>query len=199
MTTTRSLITRVLHLTVAAAIVEQLVSSMIMRVPWPNRLPPSGIEAAAYSVHAVAGVAALGVLMVFWIWMLVRRGERRLSILFPWFSRDRIRDVIDDARVYLDAALKLRLPEPDDRSAFAGAVHGLGVALGLLMAITGTYIFYTWVPGHPADIPTRVAMRIHGLFANLMWAYLIGHATMAVLHQWLKHPVLSDMFSFGTR
>ena len=199
MTTTRSLITRVLHLAVAAAIVEQLVSSMIMRVQWPNRLPPSGIEAAAYSVHAVAGVASLGVLMVFWIWMLVRRGERRLSILFPWFSRDRIRDVIDDARVYLDAALKLRLPEPDDRSAFAGAVHGLGLALGLLMAVTGTYIYYAWVPGQPFVGLTSLVLHVHKLFANLMWAYLIGHAGMAVLHQWLKHPVLSDMFSFGTR
>lgn len=196
---TRSLFTRVLHLAVAAAIVEQLVTSMIMRMPRPNRLPPTGIEAAAYSLHATAGVVALGVLMAFWIWTLVRRGERRPSVLFPWFSRARIRDVVDDTQVYLQAALKLRLPEPDDRSAFAGAVHGLGLALGLLMAATGTYIYYTWVPGHPFAGLTGTVLHIHKLFANLMWAYLIGHASMAVLHQWLKHPVLSDMFSFGTR
>jgi cytochrome b561 len=30
--------------------------------------------------------------------------------------------------------------------------------------------------------------------ANLMWAYVVGHAGLAVLHQWMGHRVLQRMF-----
>ena len=37
-------------------------------------------------------------------------------------------------------------------------------------------------------------MDLHTLAANLMWAYLIGYASIAVLHHFLGSDVFSQMF-----
>ena len=45
----------------------------------------------------------------------------------------------------------------------------------------------------------RTVLGLHKLAGNLMWAYLIGHASMALLHQALGDKVFSRMFGFGAQ
>ncbi|MBV8663819.1 MAG: cytochrome b/b6 domain-containing protein, partial [Hyphomicrobiales bacterium] len=40
----------------------------------------------------------------------------------------------------------------------------------------------------------RTVLGLHRLAANLMWAYVIGHASVAVLHQALGDDIFSRMF-----
>jgi hypothetical protein len=56
------------------------------------------------------------------------------------------------------------------------------------MAATGTvYFFATPSIAHNA-------LALHRLFANLMWAYILGHAGIAVLHHLLGIDILRRMF-----
>ncbi len=43
---------------------------------------------------------------------------------------------------------------------------------------------------------THVVLELHQAEANLMWAYLVGHAAMALLHHFLGEATLRRMFSF---
>jgi cytochrome b561 len=42
-----------------------------------------------------------------------------------------------------------------------------------------------------------IAMTVHLALANLVWAYLIVHAGLALLHHLLRSMRLSTMWSFG--
>jgi len=84
-----SLTTRLLHLLLAAAILCQLADSQLMRVPRPGRPTPVGLEAAAFSVHEYVGLASLAIVVLFWLWLLLRRAETDPGALFPWLSARR--------------------------------------------------------------------------------------------------------------
>ena len=182
--TARSPLTKLLHFAVAACVVHQLVISQIMQ-------PPTATAAGdlAWQAHRAVGLASLGLLLAFWVWVLFRRGEASVDRLLPWFSAKLrgalLRDIGDHLRV-----LRLRrLPPPGDRP-LAAAVHGLGLLTASAMALTGAAAL---LPGLPPSL-LDADLSMHSAVANLMWAYLVGHATLALLHEAAGHRLLRGMF-----
>jgi len=50
---------------------------------------------------------------------------------------------------------------------------------------------------HSAEPDGMLAMTVHLALGNLVWAYLIAHAGLAVLHHLLRSMSLAIMWSFG--
>ncbi len=85
----------------------------------------------------------------------------------------------------------MALKAPDDRAgALASAVHGLGLVIASAMAASGASYFLLF---EGTSLGSRV-LGIHKFLANFMWAYLIGHASMAALHAMLGDDVFARMF-----
>ena len=185
MSPTRSHVTRLLHLALLLIVVHQLLSSAVMERPLPHEEP-----AWPYFLHERVGVAGLAVLALFWLWTLVRHPrETPLARLLPWFSASRRAAVFDGVASLVRALGSLRAP-PLALEALASAVHGLGLLVASFLALTGAAWFYVFA-GTPYG---RLVMGLHSLSANLMWAYLIGHAVVAIAHQALattSFPVCS--------
>ena len=80
----RSPLTRLLHATIALAVVAQLVGIGLAEPP--SHGAPGNL---AFSVHQAVGLGTLGVLVAFWLWTLLRRREHGFTALVPWFSRSR--------------------------------------------------------------------------------------------------------------
>jgi len=188
MSPARSYLTRFLHLSVLVVVIHQLLTSTVMERPTPGDDPE-----LPYSLHTWIGAAALFVLMLFWIWTLLRdRRETRLSQLVPWFSPSRLRAIGEEAFGVARDMVQWRAPSLD-LSAISSAVHGLGLLLATFLAAIGAAWFFV-LTGTPYG---RAILRLHELAGNFMWAYLVGHATMALLHQALGEKVISRMFGFG--
>lgn len=179
----RSQMTRVIHLVLLLAVIHQLLGSEVMQRPFPGD-PPGW----ALLLHEYVGLGSLAVVGLFWLWTLLRRRETRLSRLVPWLSIARTRDVFADLAWQLNRLAHLR-PPADDDGALASAVHGLGLLAVTAMAVTGTV---TWFD-HGA-LAAHYALDLHKLIANLVWAYLIGHAGLAVLHHLFGSDIFSRMF-----
>jgi len=185
MSTTRSHATRLLHLTLLLIVLHQLVSSTVMERPMPGDEP-----AWPFALHQMVGLIGLGVIVLFWLWTLVRNSaETPVTKLLPWASLTRIKAVFADVARVLRALLSFRAP-PRDLDALASAVHGLGLLVASTLALSGAAWFFFFA-GTPYG---RMAMGVHKLSANLMWAYLIGHALVAVLHHALGDDIFSRMF-----
>jgi cytochrome b561 len=184
-----SLLTRMLHLLVAAAIVLQLADSQLMRVPRPGRLT-TGSEAAAFTLHEYAGLASMAIIALFWLWMLVRRHETSLGLLFPWFSRQRLTGLQDDMMLHVRCAARLTLPEPEHSVALSSALQGAGLVVALIMAATGTIGYVLWTKGTAMTGLAAVVFEVHGTLANVMWGYVIVHVGAALLHELLGHRML---------
>lgn len=179
----RSATTRILHLALLLIVLHQLIGSEFMHRPYPGESP--GI---VWILHEWVGMAGFGVLIAFWVWSLVRRGETALRRLFPWFSVTGMAAVLADLIAQLRRALRGQLPE-DDAGALVTAIHGAGLLVVTAMAATGTLYFFL-----DGDQAARLALDVHKTLANLVWAYLVLHAGMAALHHLLGTDILSRMF-----
>ena len=179
----RSYATRIVHLLMLLVVLNQLVGSQFMDPPDPGEAPSS-----VYVIHQYSGLAGSAVVAAFWIWTLVRRGETSVGRLVPWLSRRRLRDVGVDLAAQLRRLMRGRGPDDSD-GALSSAVHGLGLLAVTAMAATGSLWFFAH--GTPA---AHLAMDVHTTIANLVWAYLFAHASLAVIHWALGSNIFARMF-----
>ncbi len=185
--------TRLLHAGLAVAIVTQLVTSLSMH-------GPDDVQAGdmLFQLHRYSGIAASGLAFGFWVAILLRSRGTEIGALIPWFSGRRLAALRRDTKVHLSALIRLRLPEHSPEAALPSAVHGLGLLLISAMAASGVLYYVQVALGlHSAEPDGMVAMTVHLALANLVWAYLIAHAALAVLHHLLRSMRLSTMWSFG--
>ncbi len=181
----RSRTTRILHTLIALAILTQLALSTVMQAPGRNRPGDQWFE-----VHEKVGLVTLAVLAGFWIWAMVRTREVRFTVLFPWFSLGRMRDVVSDLGVHLRSIRRGKLPLSEAKP-LANAVHGLGIVVATTMAVTGAAGYF---------LPqARPLLGVHVAVSTLMWAYLMGHAGVAVVHEFSGDRLLQRMFALGER
>jgi len=172
------------------------LTSWIMRMPRPAS-ERTATEIIAFSAHQYLGLGSLLILVVFWLWMLMRRGEIEIGILLPWFSRRRCAALTADVAGHLRALLSLRIPAQADLGALASAIHGLGLLAAITMAVTGVAVYVGMSPDGQLTPLFATALEAHRIIANLMWAFLIGHAAMAIVHELKGRRLLTRMFALG--
>lgn len=184
-TARHNLPTRLVHAGLAITIVVQLLTSLVMEGP---RAGSPGDT--LFVVHQYSGYAALAFAFLFWATLVLRTRGTDPGALFPWLSARRLRAVRADLVEHLQSLKRLSLPAPEsgEYGALASAVHGLGLLLMTLMAVTGASAIL--LPGIRG-----AALSIHELFANLVWAYLIGHASVALIAHWSRHLDIRHMWS----
>ena len=187
-------LTRWLHAGIALAVMIQLASSLVMEVPQPGKLL-NGVGQSFFAVHRWSGMCVLTLLVLHWLWGLAGHVPYGWGHLYPWFSRARLRKVLSALKA-MPAWLRGMLPtESDETAPLAGAVHGLGLVATTAMALSGSIIFFGMAADGSASGLIGLVREIHGLIANFIWAYFVGHLSMAVLHQWRGESLISRMFN----
>lgn len=185
------LVTRLIHAGLALAVTGQLLTSLGMVAPRPQRAANRLFE-----VHEYGGLTALALVSVLLIHLSLRlRGTER-GLLFPWLSPARRSALWQDIAAHGRQIRSLRLPIYEDGAPLASAVHGLGLALVAAMATTGSVSYAASSLGFGSSAAVALGLDVHRALANLVWAYLIGHAGMAVLRHYSQHLSLGEMWSF---
>lgn len=177
----RSRSTRILHWLVALTVIAQLGLSLVMQSPGRNR--PGD---ALFEVHEKVGIVATALLLGFWLWSIVRSGETRIAAFFPWLSPKQLRLVWHDARNIFGSTHEGARERP-----FASAVHGLGLIVATVMAASGLLGYFV--------ASARWLLGIHEAVAPLMWAYLVGHVGVSIVHQLRGDRVITSMLSLSDR
>jgi cytochrome b561 len=167
--------TTVLHALVAAAVLHQLATSLF----FDPRQYSFGITLRW--THDRVGLLAMVLLSLFWLWVLVRGDQPRLAGLFPWLSPRRLKRVAADCRDLVRGLPRLRRNAEQHHPDLAAAVQGMGLLLASILALSGAYIFFFGMPTLVPPIGIRRALTVHLAVADLMWIFIIGHGTMAVL------------------
>ena len=177
--------TRVLHLFMLLVVLHQLFGSLIIERPLMGAPP-----AWPYWMHEYVGVVGVGAIALFWLWTLARGPrETRLSLLFPWFGAKGWSGLAADLRSLFGDLAALRMPNLHLDN-LASAVHGLGLLTATVMVGSGA----SWYFLARESVIRRPMMATHHLVANLMWAYVIAHVSLAVIHRLLGDDLFARMF-----
>lgn len=185
-----SLRTRLFHLSIAVLVIAQVATSRFMVTPGQNRE-----ENLLFEIHEYTGIAAFFLIFGFWSYSLLRTRGTAPGLLFPWFSRDRLRALVADTRLHFQALLRRKIPEHVRNAPLPSAVHGLGILLIAAMATTCVTWFVGIQLGDMAQSWAKAAKEVHEALSNLVWIYLIGHAGIALINQLTGKQPLSDMWS----
>lgn len=185
-----SFATRLLHGALALTVVTQLLTSLVMR-------RPRGDFAGNiyFPLHEYAGMAALALAFLFWLTVIRRQLGTAPGALFPWVSAARRRALWAALGTYAAAARRFTLPRHEEATALPSAIHGLGLLLISYMAVSGTYWYVMALFGLGRSEFVPPAMELHEAFGNLVWAYLIGHAALGLLHHVTRNMTLGTMWS----
>jgi cytochrome b561 len=184
--------TRLLHAAIALGVTAQLGLSLVMNAPDDqDEVLANGLPLALFKAHEFIGMTLLVILLLHWLWSLSGHVKGGIGHLFPWFSGERMGRVAAEVK----DILKFKLQDPEANNEFAGAIHGLGLLAATIMAASGAVLFFSLSDSGHMTAPGKTFHAIHGFSANLMWAYLIGHLAIAVMHKRLGHGNVQDMFT----
>lgn len=188
------LLTRLLHLGLAVGVTLQLLLSAVMERPRPGAARPE-FELAAFEAHEFLGLASLVLILAWFLWLFLRRREPGPRDLYPWFSAAQRSELTGTVRRALAEVRRGRMPAEPDNRLVARTVHGLGALCALSLALSGAAIWLGLSDDGALVAWARPVMEFHEVVANLMWAYVLGHAAMAVMHHRRGEATLRRMFS----
>lgn len=180
---------RWLHWGLFLTITAQLFLSLIMA--GPDDKHQTLIEHGTLITHEYVGLVASAVILIHWLYLAFAE-RSTFEHLFPWSGRA-FKAVVSETL----GLFRGRLPDDSEQAGIAGFIHGLGLLVATAMGFTGTVMFFLLQAGKMHSAAYHTAVGIHGLIANLMWAYWIGHGLMALLHQLLGHRTLNAIFRLG--
>ena len=192
-------LTRWLHVGLALAIPLQLLSEEFMKRPkLVDGLPRVRTDAQItfFEMHECVGMAALAIVVLHILWSTTKAGGG-LAHLFPYFKSGGCKSIIAELK-QVPGWLSGKLHMDADNSALAGSVHGLGLVLVLVMAVTGSTMFFGMdeVTGQMGEF-VHTMKEVHESLGGLVWLYLIAHVGMAVLHKIKGHDLLSRISPFA--
>jgi cytochrome b561 len=185
---------RALHALLALAVVFELAVSRVMDHPHGNR-PMSVPGGRWFHWHEWIGLAALAILTLSWLYRFATWKRESQGRIFPWTSREGRAALRAELRDFL----RLRWNALPEHGALSGTGHGLGLLIASAMAATGCAIYLMLGPDERAVGTVHQLMDVHSFLSNFMWAYLVGHAILALWHQLAGHRTLERMFSLGNR
>jgi len=183
-------LTRLFHMALATAVIVQVLTSLLMTAPLEGRE-----EDWLFEVHEFSGITALLLALGFWLVVAYRRRGTQTAVMFPWFSAARRRALWEDLGDHWRHIRVLRLPDFRTESPLASAVHGLGLLLMTAMAASGALFFLALGTGASESIWAEIDIEVHQVLAIFVWAYLTGHAGLAVVQHYLRNMRLSEMWS----
>lgn len=173
-------VTRWLHAGLATGVVIELLLQTVMRVPPGVGLGVDDWHREAFELHSHFGPTVALLCPLHWLWTCLPWARPGVGYLFPWLRAGQ-RPVLQRE---FRALLRFELSPDEALSPLAGTVQGLG-----LLAVTGSVVggtvsylgYYTRVP-----VPNTV---LHWASLELIvtswfvWPFVIGHASMAILHR----------------
>lgn len=186
-----SQLARAFHYCMLFVVLYQMIGSIWMTAPEPGKIV--SWEMIVFSLHVwLFGWAAflLGGAYV----MIKSRDRDELGRLYPWFSAKRRAAFFASAREEIPGMLKGRLPPAEYKSALAGAVHGLGLALLIAQGTTGAYVMLGLADYSGKSMDVLLMFKLHEFCGILVWVFLAGHIFMTLYHLALGHRAILDIF-----
>jgi len=151
------------------------------------------------AAHRTGGIFVALIVLANLFWAAMPRGDPRKRQLAVLFSALHWSEAIAIAKqLPLIFMGKRPLPEPGNSLSLIFEMFGLLTMTA--MAITGSIVWNMWAgPGNTVSESAEFWMETHAGIAVLLFLYLAGHVTMALLHRRSGDAVFARIVPWGHR
>ncbi|HEX4584945.1 MAG TPA: cytochrome b/b6 domain-containing protein [Burkholderiaceae bacterium] len=184
-----TLATRILHAIIAAGVACQLSLSLVMQLPEPGHAR-TALESLSFEIHENLGLILLIALVSHWLLFVFGHAHRGIGHFFPWFSRERMREVASEVSEFRH----FRLGDPTTQDHLAGAIQGIGLCIASLLAATGTTLYFGIDQDGNMSPAVDLIKDVHTSLGSAMWTYLVLHAGATMAHTALGHRSVLSIF-----
>jgi cytochrome b561 len=171
--------TLVLHAALAMGVVVEVALQSVMHVPAGVGLGVRDWHREAFEIHARIGPTVAVICLLHWLWICLPYARPGVGYLFPWLRKD------GRAALRRDFAElgRLKLPARKQQGALAGTVQGLGLSAVTGSVVGGMISYLGYFVGVPISAHAlHLTAWEQVIMAWFVWAFLIGHVSMALLH-----------------
>lgn len=173
-------VTLVLHAALATGVVIELLLQAVMRVPPGVGKGVDDWHRQAFELHSHFGPTVAVICLLHWLWICLPWARPGVAYLFPWLQRKQHLTLQREFR----ALRRLQLPPREVLSPLVGTVHGLGLLAVTGSVVGGTVSYLGYYTGVPVPNPVLHWASLELIATSwLVWPFVIGHVTMACLHQ----------------
>lgn len=168
-----------LHAGLATSVVLELLLQAVMRVPPGVGQGIDDWHREAFELHSHFGPTVTVLCVLHWLWICLPWSQPGVTYLFPWWQRD-LRPVL--WREFRDL-LHGTLPPRKILSPLVDTIHGFGLlaVTGSVVGGTVSYFGYYTRMSIPNDVLHWCALELIAT-SWLVWAFVVGHGSMAILH-----------------
>ena len=181
--------TKILHALIAATIALELMLSLVMKVPRPDR-SLTLLQSFGYEAHKLVGIAVLSVLLLHWLMFASGHAYKGIAHFFPWASKSRRVAVLGE----MLELLRFRVADPAQKDCLPGAIEGLGLAVASILAASGFILYFGIAQNGEMNALVHALKEFHEFWGPLMWGYLGVHTGAAALHVYLGHGSVLSIF-----
>ncbi|MDQ6965837.1 MAG: cytochrome b/b6 domain-containing protein [Mariprofundaceae bacterium] len=141
--------------------------------------------------HRTGGILVAVIVLANLIWAFLPRGKPRKRQISVLLSKLHWREALSIARNMPQILLGKR-PLPKSDNSLSLVFEMLGLLTMSAMAVTGFIIWILWAgPGNQVTAQAEVVMETHAAIAILLFFYLTGHVSMALMHVRAGDPIFS--------
>lgn len=184
-------LTRWFHVGLAVLVPLQLLSEELMKRPKPGRIRTDE-QIFFFEMHEWVGMTLLAIVILHLLWSIGKE-DGGFARLFPYLNGKGRCDLLGDVK----GLTKGKVASPDESVALAGAVHGLGLLLVLVLGVTGAMMLYGMEDSGKMLGIIHDAKEFHEALGVFVWIYLIGHVAMIAVHRIKGHNLIERISPFS--
>jgi len=183
--------TRVLHFLFILTVAFQLGSALVMRVPEPGKMVIWANVLFSWHIMFIGWTAYL----LSFIYAMTRYADKDAwGRLVPWFSKKYRAEFFKSAKEELPGIFTGKLAPPENRTALAGAMHGLGFLTLIALGTTGAYVMNGVRSDGSMTMDMVFMFNLHELFGIVIYVFIACHVSMVIYHLLLGHKRVLDIF-----
>jgi len=154
---------------------------------------PTGVPVEAtlgFEVHEYLGLFIAALLVIRILLAMTSLPGANWRHLVPWLFSSGRKQLGSEIKLQMSGWKSMQLAAPEDGEAVARSVHGLIIISSIIMAITGTLLYFGWSTTAPQTAMIEFIAEVHELVVGGLEALLGAHILAVILHQRQGHNIL---------
>jgi len=147
-------------------------------------------ETLGFEVHEYLGLFIASLLIIRILLALTSLPGANWRHLFPWLFASGRCQLNREIKLQMAGWKSMKLAPPEDGEGVARSVHGFIMLASIIMAVTGTLLYFGWSITAPQSMWVELVAEVHELTVGILEALLGAHILAVILHQYQGHHII---------